>query len=163
MAVGMLAAASYREDNEGLSRIIKERPRLLRFVLVLLALGAGVLWKFSPQSSTLGMQSLGYTWVAFFYLALLLLAVGQDQSWVARLTRVAWLRELGVVSYCVYITHIVVNVALHAVLLRKSPSISTGKGAIITVLAAFVTYGAAKLSWLFFEGPLQRRGHSFSY
>ena len=66
-------------------------------------------------------------------------------------------------SYCVYIIHIVVNVVLHALLLHKGPRISTGKGAIVTVIAGFVTYGIAKISWLLFEGPLQRRGHAFKY
>lgn len=163
LAVGMLAAALYREENQSLSRIVQERPRLLYLVLILLTLGMGALWWLAPQSSTPGMQSLGYTWLAFFYVTLLLLAIGRGQGWVGRLTRIAWLRELGAVSYCVYIIHIVVNVGLHAVLLRKAPSISTGKGAIVTVLAAFVTYGAAKLSWILFEGPLQRRGHAFKY
>jgi len=71
--------------------------------------------------------------------------------------------SLGVVSYCVYIIHIVVNVVLHALLLHKGPRISTGKGAIVTVFAGFVTYSIAKVSWLLFEGPLQRRGHAFKY
>ena len=66
-------------------------------------------------------------------------------------------------SYCVYIIHIVVNVVLHALLLHKGPRISTGKGAIVTVFAGFVTYSIAKVSWLLFEGPLQRRGHAFKY
>ena len=26
-----------------------------------------------------------------------------------------------------------------------------------------VTYSVAKLSWIYFEGPLQRRGHAFRY
>jgi peptidoglycan/LPS O-acetylase OafA/YrhL len=57
-----------------------------------------------------------------------------------------------------------VNVVLHAVLLHKVPRISTGKGAAVTVLAAFVTYGVAKMSWLLLEAPLQRRGHTkFKY
>ena len=161
LSVGMLAAALWRMENP--SRLIKERPRLLYFVLILLAPGVAALWGLAPQSSTLGMQSLGDTWLALFYATLLLLAIGQPQSWIARLMRMAWLRELGVVSYCVYIIHIVVNVVLHALLLHKAPRISTGKGAAVTVLAAFVTYGVAKLSWILFEGPLQRRGHAFRY
>jgi len=92
-----------------------------------------------------------------------LLAVGYPESWFAGIFRNKFLRELGVVSYCVYIIHIVVNVVLHALLLHKGPRISTGKGAIVTVVAGFVTYGVAKISWRLFEGPLQRRGHAFKY
>jgi peptidoglycan/LPS O-acetylase OafA/YrhL len=117
----------------------------------------------ATQSTTLGMQSVGFTWMALFYVVILLLAVGYPGSWIASIFRNKWLRELGVVSYCVYIIHIVVNVVLHALLLHKGPRISTGKGAIVTVIAGFVTYGIAKISWLLFEGPLQRRGHAFKY
>ena len=161
LAVGMLAAALTR--SEDLLRRVREHPVFLHSVLALLTLGIAALWMFAPQSSTLGMQSIGYTWLAFFYVTLLLLAVGQPQSWTGRITRIAWLRELGTVSYCIYIIHIVVNVVVHALLLRRAPSVSTGKGAIVTVLAAFVTYGVAKMSWVLFEGPLQRRGHAFKY
>jgi peptidoglycan/LPS O-acetylase OafA/YrhL len=132
--------------------------------LGILSSGVVVLWKFSPQSSTFGMQSIGYTWMALFYAVILVLGIGHQQGWIARLLRTRWLRELGVVSYCVYIIHIVVNVVLHAVLLHKVPRISTGKGAAVTVFAAFVTYGVAKMSWLLLETPLQRRGHAkFKY
>jgi hypothetical protein len=40
---------------------------------------------------------------------------------------------------------------------------STLGGVLVTVLAIFVAYGIAKLSWIYFEGPLQRRGHAFRY
>ena len=109
------------------------------------------------------MQSFGYTWMVLFYVVILLLAVGQSDGLIARIFRIRWLRELGVVSYCVYIIHLVVNVVLHAVLLHKSPRISTAKGAVVTVFAGFVTYAVAKASWIVFEAPLQRRGHAFKY
>jgi len=161
LAVGMLAATL--TGSRDLLRMIREHSVLMHFALALLTLGVVALWMFAPQSSTLGMQSLGYTWLAFFYATLLLLAVGQPESWAGRITRIAWLRELGTVSYCVYIIHIAVNVVVHALLLRRAPSISTGRGVVVTVLAAFVTYGVAKMSWVLFEGPLQRRGHAFKY
>ena len=161
LAVGMLAAAL--TGSRDLLRMVREHLVLMHFALALLTLGVVALWMFAPQSSTLGMQSLGYTWLAFFYVTLLLLAVGQPESWAGRITRIAWLRELGTVSYCVYIIHIAANVVVHALLLRRAPSISTGRGVVVTVLAAFVTYGVAKMSWVLFEGPLQRRGHAFKY
>jgi DNA-3-methyladenine glycosylase I len=94
---------------------------------------------------------------------ILLLAVGNQQGWIARVFRIRWLRELGIVSYCVHIIHIVVNVVVHAAVLHKAPRISTPKGAVLTVLAAFATYGFAKASSMLFEAPLQRRGHAFRY
>ena len=161
LAIGMLAAALTRGEKPAIS--VAQNIRVLYALLGVLSLGVVALWIFSPQSSTFGMQSVGYTWMALFYVVILLLAIGYREGGIARVFRNSWLRELGVVSYCVYIIHIVVNVVLHAVLLHKGPRISTAKGAAVTLLAGFVTYGVAKISWLLFEGPLQRRGHAFKY
>ena len=125
----------------------------------------GVLWLFlySYGSITLGMQTFGFTWMAFFYATLLLLAVQNRTGWLAGFLRNPLLRELGTVSYCVYLIHVVANVSLHAVILHHAPRISTLSGALVTILGICLTYGIAKLSWLYFEGPLQRRGHAYKY
>lgn len=161
LAIGMLAAALTRGESPVFS--VACNVGKLRWLLAGLALGVAVLWGYAPQSGTFGMQSVGYTWMAAFYVVILLLAVGNQGGWIARVFRIRWLRELGVVSYCVYIIHIVVNVVLHAVILHKAPRISTPKGAALTVFAAFATYALAKASWMLFEAPLQRRGHAFKY
>ena len=161
LAMGMLAAALTCGDSP--SFLVVGNLGKLYAMLATLSAGVLVLWLWAPQAQTLGMQSFGYTWMAGFYAVILLLAVGHQDGWVARCFRIRWLRELGIVSYCVYIIHIVVNVVLHALLLRKSPRISTGKGALVTVFAVFVTYGVAKISWILLEAPMQRRGHAFKY
>ena len=161
LAIGMLAAALTR--GEAPLFAVERNIGKLYALLAVLTLGVAALWVYAPQSGTIGMQSVGYTWMAAFYAVILLLAVGNQQGWIARAFRMRWLRELGVVSYCVYIIHIVVNVVLQAVVLHKAPRISTPKGAVLTVLAAFLTYALAKVSWMLFEAPLQRRGHAFKY
>jgi peptidoglycan/LPS O-acetylase OafA/YrhL len=161
LAIGMLAATLTRGVNPVLS--VAQNTRTLYFVLSVLSIGVLALWAASPQSTTLAMQSFGFTWMALFYVVILLLAVGYQKGWIAGIFRARWLRELGIVSYCIYIIHIVVNVVLHALLLHKGPRISTGKGVMVTVIAGFATYLVAKISWLLFEGPLQRRGHAFKY
>ena len=161
LAIGMLAAALTRGESPILS--VKPYRAVLYAFLAVLFLGVLALWKYSPQSGTLGMQSFGYTWIALFYVTILLLAIGNTSGLIARFCRMRWLRELGFVSYCVYIIHIVVNVVLHALVLHKAPRISTTKGAIVTVLAGLLSFAIAKMSLFVFEGPLQRRGHAFKY
>jgi peptidoglycan/LPS O-acetylase OafA/YrhL len=161
LAMGMLGAALTRGKSPALS--IAANTRRWYVALCVLSIGVAALWWYCPRSGTFGMQSIGYSWLAFFYVVILLLAVGHSEGWLARVFRIRWLRELGVVSYCVYIIHIVVNVVLHALVLHKAPRISTAKGAMVTILAAFATYAAAKVSWIIFEAPLQRRGHAFKY
>ena len=106
---------------------------------------------------------MGFTTLAFFYALILLLAVARPAGLIARWARMGWLREIGRVSYCMYIIHLVVNVLLHSVLRRASPATTDARGAAVTVCAAFATYGIAWLSWKLFEGPLIHRGHAFKY
>lgn len=161
LAIGMLAACLYR--SEAGSRWLAENLRALRALLAFAF--AGVLWLFlySYGSVTPAMQTFGFTWMAFFYAAVLLLVVQNRTGWLAGFLRNPILRELGTVSYCVYLIHVVVNVSLHAVILHHAPRISTISGTFVTVLGICLTYGIAKLSWLYFEGPLQRRGHAYKY
>jgi peptidoglycan/LPS O-acetylase OafA/YrhL len=132
-------------------------------ILIALFAGVMVLWKWSPQSQTIGMESIGFTWLAAFYVVILLLALVRREGPIARLARMPWLRELGRVSYCVYIIHLVVNVICHSLLRRAPPGTSDWRGAVVTVFSAFATYGIAWISWKVLEGPLVRLGHSFKY
>jgi len=161
LAVGMLLAALWRKED--IRVWLKDNLEKLYFAGGILLLGILSLWIWAAASSILIMQIVGFTCLAFFYACLLLLSLVHSTGPVAALMRTAWLRELGKVSYCVYIIHIVVNVGCHAVLLHKAPRISTARGALVTFLAAGLTYVAAKISWLLVEQPLLRRGHAFKY
>jgi len=161
LSIGMLAAILVRSENG--RRWLEQNLAALRVILALLTMGVALFFFFSYGSLTLGMQTIGFTWMAAFYAAVLLLAVQNRSGWLAGFLRTPLLLELGSVSYCVYLVHLVANVTLHALLLHHSPRISTLSGLLVTVLAIFIAYGIAKLSWIYFEGPLQRRGHAFRY
>jgi peptidoglycan/LPS O-acetylase OafA/YrhL len=161
LAIGMLAAVFWRRER--FREWLSARSGVLYAILAALFAGVVALWKWSPQSQTWGMESIGFTWLAAFYVVILLLALVRREGPIARLARIAWLRELGRVSYCVYIIHLVVNVVCHSILRRASPATSDWRGAAVTVFSAFATMGIAWISWKFFEGPLVRLGHSFKY
>jgi peptidoglycan/LPS O-acetylase OafA/YrhL len=129
----------------------------------LLFAGMGLLWFLFPESGTREMQTFGFNWLGMFYAVVLLLSLSHADGPIAACLRKGWLRELGRVSYCIYIIHIVVNVVCHAMLLHTAPKISTAKGALVTLFAAFLTYGLAKISWIVYENPLVRKGHAFKY
>jgi peptidoglycan/LPS O-acetylase OafA/YrhL len=161
LAIGMLAAVVVR--SEACQAWLAANRTALRLLLALLAAGVVLLWLYAYGSATPGMQTIGFTWIAVFYAALLLLAFEHREGWFAWTLRSRLLRELGTVSYCVYLIHLVMNVGVHAVLLRAPPRISTAAGAAVAVLGLLMTYLVAKMSWLLFEGLLQRRGHAFKY
>lgn len=161
LAIGMLAAIVVRSESG--QRWLGQNLSALRGILALLTAGALGFFLFSFGSNTPSMQMIGFTWMAAFYAAVLLLAVQNRSGWLAGFLRTPFLLELGSVSYCVYLVHLVSNVSLHALVFHHAPRISTPATALVTVVAFFLAYGVAKLSWIYFEGPLQRRGHAFKY
>ena len=161
LAIGMLAACLYRSESGSLW--LAQNLRALRAILAVAF--AGVVWLFlyAYGSVTPAMQTFGFTWMAFFYATVLLLAVQHRTGWLAGFLRNPLCRELGTVSYCVYLIHVIVNVCLHAVIFHRAPRISTPSAALVTILAIRITYAIAKLSWIYFEEPMQRRGHVYKY
>jgi len=161
LAIGMLGAILVR--SEAGWQWLAQNLLTLRVILTLFGLGVVALFLFAYGSISPAMQAVGFTWLAGFYTTLLLLAVGNHGGWLASFLRIRLLRELGSVSYCVYLVHVVVSVTLHAVILRQPPRISTSSGVLVTLLAVLVSYSVAKISWIYFESPLQRRGHAYKY
>ena len=161
LAVGMLAAILWR--NATFRAGLTTHNGVLYLLLGLFSGGAVAFWRWSPQSLAFGMESVGYSCMALFYGVMLLLVLARPTSLFAAAARIGWLRELGTVSYCVYLIHLVVDVFCHAILLHDTPRFSNGRAVVVSLFAGFLTYGIAKFSWIVFERPLLRRGHSFSY
>ena len=65
LAIGMLAAALARGEDPVFS--VAPHARKLYATLGALSIGIAALWLISPQASTFGVQSFGYTWMALFY------------------------------------------------------------------------------------------------
>jgi peptidoglycan/LPS O-acetylase OafA/YrhL len=161
LAVGMLAAVYWRKKE--FRQWLLEHGGILNGILGALFLGVLTLWKWSPDAETPGMESIGFTWLAAFYVVILFVVLLRKESLIARLSRTAWLREFGKVSYCMYIIHLVVNVICHSFLLKASPETQDWRGAVVTLFAAVLTFGIAWTSWKIFEGPLVHFGRSFRY
>ena len=98
-----------------------------------------------------------------FYTTLLGATLCIPNGPIAAIARWRLLREIGTVSYCMYLIHVVVDVACHATLLRSTPKTSNLQGAAVTLFAAFLTFAIAKASWIIFERPLLKIGHAFRY
>jgi peptidoglycan/LPS O-acetylase OafA/YrhL len=161
LAMGMLLAIAWRAA--WFRALLVERRVLLQSVLLALALGvAGLLWSFAHPLSFVRVV-IGYTWLAFFYGCLLLVVLSQRKEWIAGVMRWKILRGLGTISYCVYIVHETFNLLAHQILLHGQPEIYDAKGVGVTLLSVVLTVVVASVSWRYFEKPLIRRGHSYSY
>lgn len=108
------------------------------------------------------LGSFGYTWIALFFLSLLLLAVTQ-RGFVSRLFRFRGLTELGLVAYGLYLFHIPVIGLVFALAGKAAPELTGLRAVGLTSLAGLLLFVLARLSWLSFEKPLIKRGHHYQY
>jgi peptidoglycan/LPS O-acetylase OafA/YrhL len=161
LAVGMLAALLW-SDTKSRAWLEKHSTILCGLFAVLFA-GVAYLWRWHSDPLLPLTQTAGYTWLALFFGAGMLLVLSRRASLLSALVRIGFLREIGGVSYCIYIIHLAVFLFFHQILLHALPVVTDGRAAAVTFLAAIATYGIAKLSWKFLEQPLLRRGHTFQY
>src|SRR5208282_1823739 len=161
LALGMLAAVAWQNPNFRL--FLKERPEVLRrVVLILLALLMALLyWLEMPVGLVKG--TIGYSCIAIFYVSLLLYVLSNPQSWFASAMRARPLMALGTISYCVYLVHSPILIGLHRLLLHSNPQLNDAHGGAVTLLAFATTLALAAVSWRLYEIPMIRRGHRHAY
>ena len=161
LAVGVLAALLW--NNPKARAWLDAHATILYGLFAILFAGIAYLWRWHSDPLLPLTQTAGYTWLAMFFGAWLLLVLSRRRSLLSAFMRLGFLREIGGVSYCIYIIHMAVFLFCHQILLHALPVVTDGRAAAVTFLAAFTTYAIAKLSWRFFEQPLLRRGHAFQY
>jgi peptidoglycan/LPS O-acetylase OafA/YrhL len=120
-----------------------------------------IMWSLPDDS--LWMQSVGYTWIAVFYGLVLVSAIAQPAWPIAVIARTHWLGEIGRVSYCLYLIHDAIRIGGVFVLMSFVPNAPSWEFVATNAVAAVISYFIARLSWIYFEHPLLRRGHEFKY
>jgi peptidoglycan/LPS O-acetylase OafA/YrhL len=161
LAIGMLMAMLWRAPR--MRAWLTENSILLYGLFFVLLAGVAFLWRWYSDPLVALTQTIGYTWIAVFFAVVVLLALTQPAHPIALVARLGGFRELGRVSYCIYIVHEAVFLFCHQIVFHALPVKTNEKVATVTMLAAAMTYAIAKLSWRFFEEPLLRRGHSYKY
>lgn len=120
-------------------------------------------WQTLSVGARTALSSLNYTWIALFYLCLLLIALTQQQSMLAKTLRNPALISVGVVAYGTYLFHEPVLGLCYALTRGTLPVITDFTTLATTIGALLLTLGLAKLSWVYFERPLIRLGHRYRY
>lgn len=161
LALGILGALAWRSERFHI--FLRKNPNLPAGVLLFFSLAVGALLPGMYKPRGIFWGTVGYSLLAFFFLALLLFVLVRRDSWAAEIMRFKSLRQLGTVSYCVYIIHAPILHTTHYLLLHSSPAIDNFHGVLATALATSATLIVAALSWHFLEKPLIKRGHRFSY
>jgi peptidoglycan/LPS O-acetylase OafA/YrhL len=107
------------------------------------------------------MATLGYSIIDFFFCCLILRVI-HDQRF-SRCFSFRPLRQLGTISYGVYLFHVGIACLLHGLLRQEAPDLSDERGILVTLLAAGVSLLLAWLSYTFIEAPILRFGQQWQY
>lgn len=165
LLLGVLAACAVR-DAAYWERLVTHKAAVGAASIVL---GAGILVMIhrhlrveGPEGISFALASFGFTLIALFYLSLLLLAVTQ-RGLVSRLFRFRGLTELGIVAYGMYLFHTPVIGLVYGLAGKANPELTGLSTFGLTAIAGLLLFALARLSWLYFEKPLIKRGHHHQY
>jgi peptidoglycan/LPS O-acetylase OafA/YrhL len=151
----LLRRASFREFIAG-------HVRWVWGGLSVLTIGM-IYFNYLGEANPFPTASFGYTWIAIFYATILVLALTQSTSFLARFLRNRWLRGLGVIAYGTYLIHVVVFTIVMT-LLRGHTNIHWSFGDLATTLFSIaLTIGIAQTSWLIYEKQFVRWGRKLNY
>ncbi len=163
LLLGVAAALLVRKRS--LWGAIRSKPlRLVSAWMVLLAgLPLFIVFKAADQLESFWMSTVGFSWLAFFYLGLLLLALIYSDGWLGSALRSSWLKGLGTISYGVYLLHWPVLGLTFMFFRHKKPWAETAGERGLLLLALALTIAIASFSWAVFEKPLLKIGHRVKY
>jgi peptidoglycan/LPS O-acetylase OafA/YrhL len=161
LLLGVVAALLVR-SRLGWAYLTSHRGHL-KVLLAVLSLGLLALMVKSPGMDSMGMATFGYSWLALFFVTILLLALTRPEGRLGSLLAHRWLRWLGDIAYGTYMLHVGVLGVCFGLVLRRAPQMTNLTDLAVTVLAGFATLALARVSWLYFEKPLVARGHGFQY
>jgi peptidoglycan/LPS O-acetylase OafA/YrhL len=159
--MGVLLAVCWREERWK-SCILSHRSLLFCATPLLLIAVLYLAYK-DPSPYSYAMTVWGFSSIDLFFSCLLLIVLLVPQGFFGTICASPFLMQLGRLSYCMYVIHLVVNLLCHGLLLHGAPRITSWQSAGVTLFAAVATYGIATLSWICLENPLLRRGRLYKY
>jgi len=109
------------------------------------------------------MASFGHSWIGFLYLLLILIGVLSKSPTLIAAYSFHPLRVLGLYSYFIYLSHVIVLSEVWRLGFHAEPQIRSWHDALINISAFLVTVLLARASWSFLEHPLIRLGHKWKY
>jgi peptidoglycan/LPS O-acetylase OafA/YrhL len=169
LLLGVLCAHLVRD--QGCRQWLQNHRDWLYFIFAVLTLGiiyltvsANAKKEWQSVITSFDVSTFGLSLIALFYACFLLIVVTAPDSALAGIMRNRLLRHFGLIAYGMFLIHFAANDLLHGLIRGTVPGRIEDFGSIgVTLLAFFVTWLLAWLSWKFLEKPIIRRGHSFQY
>jgi peptidoglycan/LPS O-acetylase OafA/YrhL len=161
LALGVLLAILWRSDR--VKKLLLRWRALLYVPIVLLSIPVLYLAVSNPSPYNRSIATWGLSAIDFAFVFLLALVLTNPRGIPAAICRSALLRGTGQLSYCIYIIHPALNYLFAGLLLPGAVHNEPWRYAVAATAATVATFGIARISWIFFERPLLRMGHSFEY
>lgn len=161
LLLGVLAALCVR--NPVGWAFLTRHKQLLYAALGILSVGIGVFTLKNWNIGSVPMTSFGYTWIAFFYLCILLIVITQPKCFLSYITRNRLLTEIGILAYGTYLFHLPIQVLSFRLILGHEPRFVGLPSIAVSLLSLILTLVIAKASWIYFEKQLVKQGHRYSY
>lgn len=156
LVAGVIAAIIFKDKNIDLSRFdftLRCAPVVLLFATVLLAL-------IDPVERVL-FNVLGPLFVSTGFACLLVAMVRGAPE--AKRFESKFFCFFGHISYCVYLTHLMVLGLMHGLILGAKPSLGSVEQWIVTVVGLFVAVGVGWALTTLIEAPLTAYGRSWKW
>ncbi len=161
LLLGVLGAIAVRNPKS--YEWLSTNRKVLGILAGVFVLGIGVMTYLKAGLTGVIIQTGGFTWMAGFYLCILLLAVTGPPDWIKRFLRMKWLMWLGGIAYGTYLFHEFVLGAFFT-FFRSHPIDLYNAADVLTAVAALVlTLLFCKISWTYFEKPLIKIAHRAGY
>jgi peptidoglycan/LPS O-acetylase OafA/YrhL len=161
LCLGVLAALLMR--NEVFWNWLQSNRRTLWSVTGVFFLGVAYMTWQGFDALSFAMTTWGFSWLATFYTCILLIAVSSSRGPVSRILQNPSLMRLGTLAYCSYLVHVAIMNALRHPLKAHFPEFPVAAWLVGGILGIGLTLAVAALSYKYFEKPLLKRGHRYSY
>jgi peptidoglycan/LPS O-acetylase OafA/YrhL len=157
---GVLAACAVRSAVCWDWLVVNER--ILTLFTGMLGLGVvGMAYKRLTLGS-FSMIAFGYSWLALFFVCILLLAVTQA-PYISGTLKLMPLTELGILAYCLYLFNYPVLGLVYGVTGRTSPQLDGFATVSLTLLSGVLVFMLARASWDYLERPLVMKSHLYKF
>ena len=161
LCLGVLAALLVR--NEVFWNWLQSNRRTLWSVTGVFFLGVAYMTWQGYDALSFAMTTWGFSWLATFYTCILLITVSSSGGPTSRILQNPSLMRLGTLAYCSYLVHVAIMNALRHPLKAHFPEFPVAAWLVGGILGIGLTLAVAALSYKYFEKPLLKRGHQYSY
>ncbi len=161
LCLGVLAALLVR--NPSFWNWLQSNRRFLWSATSFLFLGLAYMTWQGYDALSFPMTTWGFSWLAVFYTCILLTAVSPSTHRARRILENQSLMQLGTLAYCSYLVHVAIMNALRHPLKVHFPQFPVAAWLVGGIVGIALSLAVAALSYKYFEKPLLRRGHQYSY